>query len=123
LAYFDIPLNLPHAGVVAARISALLSEEPNARRRTREAASALSARLLLVRTSGEDPPEAEAEPLRQEALALARELSNLIESNDIGSDRLGQRIRNLFECLAEGREGAEAGLRCGENPDSLQRPV
>jgi hypothetical protein len=46
-----------------------------------------------------------------------------IEALGVGEDRLGQNVRNLFECLGLGQEGAEISLRAGEDPRSLMRPV
>jgi hypothetical protein len=45
------------------------------------------------------------------------------ERDGIADDRLGQAVRNLFECLELGEEGAEISLRAGENPDSALRPT
>ncbi len=123
MAHFQIPLNLPHAGTVADRITKHLAGNESVRRRTREAASSLAARLLIYRLTEENPAPEEAEAVRQEALEMARQVVELIEANGVGTDRLGQCVRNLFECLAEGAEGADRGLQAGENPDSLQRPV
>ena len=67
------------------------------------------------------PAEA-AEKARQAAAALGRVVVNDIEKTGVGYDRLGQAIRNLFECLAMGEEGAQLSLRAGENPGSLLRP-
>ena len=36
-------------------------------------------------------------------------------------DKLGQCVRNLFECLGLPNEGRRVSLVCGENPDSLMR--
>ncbi len=46
-----------------------------------------------------------------------------LERAHLGSDLLGQLVRNYFECLELGEEGSEISLRAGENPKSLQRPV
>jgi hypothetical protein len=70
----------------------------------------------------ENPPGAEAEKIREEAATLGRKLVYQIESGRFGHDRLGQCVRNLYECLELGREGADISLRAGENPRSLQRP-
>ena len=53
---------------------------------------------------------------------LGRLLVDHIERDQLGHDRLGQGIRNLFECLELGREGAVISLRAGEDPRSFQRP-
>jgi hypothetical protein len=60
--------------------------------------------------------------LRDEAAQLGRRLVECIEADEVGSDRVGQCVRNLFECLALGQEGAALSLRAGEDPNSLQRP-
>jgi hypothetical protein len=53
---------------------------------------------------------------------LARALVDQIERAGAGSDRLGQHVRNFFECLSLGEEGAAISLRAGEDPNSIQRP-
>jgi hypothetical protein len=80
---------------------------------------------VLFKFAGEDvtPSDAESIRARDEAAQIARELVTHIEASMIRSDRLGQYVRNLFECLELGGEGAEISLRAGENPNSLQRPV
>ncbi len=62
------------------------------------------------------------EQARRSAAALARLVVDDIEKSGVGYDRLGQAVRNLFECLALGEEGASQSLRAGENPGSLMRP-
>lgn len=59
---------------------------------------------------------------RDRAAERGRKLAEGIASAGLGRDRLGQCIRNLFECLELGEEGARLGLLAGENPDSMQRP-
>ena len=60
--------------------------------------------------------------IRDEAAAIGRELVDAVVASQLTSDRLGQLVRNLFECLELGAEGAQISLAAGENPDSLQRP-
>ena len=125
--YFKVALNLPHAGRIARRIIRMLPArgEPGgdataaARRLTAELVKLLDPWLDL----DENPPGAEAEKIREEAATLGRKLVYQIESGRFGHDRLGQCVRNLYECLELGREGADISLRAGENPRSLQRPV
>ena len=72
----------------------------------------------------DNPPPIVAKRIREEAARLGRQLVDEIEAlPGAGHDRLGQSVRNLFECLELGREGSSLGLRAGENPRSLQRPV
>lgn len=127
MAHFDIPLDLPHAGRIADRILSLLErhteelgiEAPE----LLDAAERLSNLLFRYSGDGENPIPAEALRLREDAAAIGRELVSAAEAAGVASDRLGQLVRNFFECLELGKEGAEISLRAGENPDSLQRPV
>ena len=125
MAHFDIPLDLPHAGRIADRI--LVIVQRHAEEKGIKAPEAVDAaeRLwnLLFRYSGEDDNPAGATKLRDEAAAIGRELVNAVVASELTSDRLGQLIRNFFECLELGEEGAEISLLAGENPKSLQRPL
>ncbi len=86
-----------------------------------EAAERLSSFLFRYTAEDDNPPNAMA--IRDQAAALGRQLVDTIESAHIAGDRLGQLVRNFFECLELGKEGAEISLRAGENPNSLQRPI
>lgn len=127
MAHFDIPLDLPHAGRLASRIVRLLErhceEYGIEAEEVLEAAERLDSMLCRHVEAGDNPPDAEAAESRQAAAAQARLLVESLERAGIAGDRLGQYVRNLFECLAMGAEGAEISLRAGENPGSLQRPV
>lgn len=127
MAHFDIPLDLPHAGRIAERILTLLEahleelelDAPD----LMDAAERLSGALFRFVDEDENPPEREAAAARDRAADLARKLVDELEATHIAGDRLGQLVRNLFECLELGEEGAQISLRAGENPNSLQRPV
>lgn len=120
---FQLPLDLPHAATVAGRIVGLLDQDgADPARRAASCAEQLAVLLAPFRVLGENPPEPEAAAGTAEALSLARELVDAIEEEGLRSDRLGQRVRNLFECLARGAEGALISLRAGEDPASPQRP-
>ncbi len=126
MAHFDIPLDLPHAGRIADRL--LIIVQRHAEEKEIDAPQAVDAadRLwnLLFRYSGEDdnPPDSEAMTVRDEAAAIGRELVDAVVAAKLTSDRLGQLVRNLFECLELGKEGSEISVLAGENPNSLQRP-
>ena len=126
MAHFDIPLDLPHAGTITRRImrifEQMLDEKNDQHREMIETAEKLDSILFDASWKGENPPPGEAEKMREQASEVARRLVDQIESAHIGFDRLGQCVRNLFECLELGEEGAEISLRAGENPNSLQRP-
>jgi len=125
LAHFDIPLDLPHAGRIADRIVALLEkhteelglEVPE----VMDIADKLSSYLFRNAAGDDNPPN--ANEVRDQAAMLGRQLVDAMEAAHLAGDRLGQLVRNLFECLELGKEGAEISLRAGENPKSLQRPI
>jgi hypothetical protein len=120
--YFRIPLNLPHAGTIAYRLEYHLKDGD-----VDGAATAPVRRLIELlepyRLEGENPSDAaESRRVVDEAARLGREVVDAVERLKLGSDRLGQAVRNLFECLELGQEGAQISLRAGENPNSALRP-
>jgi hypothetical protein len=125
--YFKVALNLPHAGRVARRIARLLPPwEPSSDAYAKAAHQAVGELVVLLDPCmdlDENPPGSAAARLRDRVATLGRGLVDHIERGGFGHDRLGQCVRNLFECLELGREGAEISLRAGENPRSAQRPV
>lgn len=128
IPYFDIPLNLPHAGTIAARLCQVIENRGIGKDlrflRLAEEAEELEALLRPYRLTGEDPLDAtEAEQVRQEAATKGRALVDSVARLGLGDDRIGQCVRNLFECLEMGEEGALLSLRAGEDPHSLQRPA
>lgn len=127
MAHYDIPLDLPHAGRLASRIVRLLErhceEHGIDAPEVLDIAERLDTLLSKYVQEDENPREAEGRAAAASAADLGRQLVRALESSEIHGDRLGQYIRNLFECLELGKEGAEISLRAGENPDSLQRPL
>lgn len=125
MAHFNIPLDIPHAGRIADRI--LILTEKHAEEKGVDAPDLIEAAekmwTMMFRFSGEEDNPEDALKVRDEAAELGRRFVDELEKAQIASDRLGQLVRNYFECLELGEEGAELSLRAGENPDSLQRPV
>jgi hypothetical protein len=116
-------INLPHALTVVGRLVCWFSSPEHAAAFEESRLPDLLAELdRLLRPYPEDPPEPVALPVAVEAAAVARALVNEIETRGFRGDRLGQCVRNLFECLGLGPEGAEHSLLCGERPDSPLRP-
>jgi hypothetical protein len=127
MPYFDIPLDIPHAGRMADRILNLLEQHTadNAieAEAVLETAEGMSNLLFRYSANDENPEGEEGQRVREEAAQLGRQLVDELERAHIAGDRLGQFIRNYFECLELGEEGSRISLRAGENPNSLQRPV
>jgi hypothetical protein len=124
--YFKVALNLPHAGRIARRIVKLLLAPGSAAGADAADARRAASELLLLLDPcteiDENPPGELGERVRNRAAALGRRIVDCIERGGIGHDRIGQCVRNLFECLEMSREGAEISLRAGEDPRSIQRP-
>lgn len=120
--YFQVALNLPHAGRIARRILMLLPHEDSSGDSLRNTALSLETLLAPYLDLDENPGGTLATRVRDQAAVLGRKLVDQIESNQAGHDRLGQCVRNLFECLELGQEGAIISLRAGEDPKSFQRP-
>jgi hypothetical protein len=120
--FFKVPLNLPHAGTISTRIQFHLSKA-TADAEANEKAARIVGLLVPYTLSGENPSREEAAPVIVDVTALARALVDDIERLKAGHDRLGQAVRNLFECLELGEEGATISLRAGENPESALRPI
>lgn len=115
-------INLPHAQTVLGRIERSLV--------ALSAPGPVPPALLeilenldrLLRTYVHDPPEEEAVSVADSAAAEARRMVEGIIGSGLRGDRLGQCVRNFFECLGLASEGAELSLACGERPDSPLRP-
>jgi len=126
VAHFEVIRNLPHAATITRRIEARLVALRVGERFDAEDLFEVVADLreaLEPYEDGGDPTEPEGDVAAALAADLGRRLVDAIESLGIGEDRLGQAVRNLFECLGLGREGAEISLRAGEDPRSLLRPI
>jgi hypothetical protein len=127
VAFYDLPLDLPHAGRIADRLLGLLErhveEQQLAADGVLTTAEELERLLFRFSATDENPAPEEAGRVRESAAMLGRRLVDELEAAGIRGDRLGQYVRNLFECLELGEEGAAISLRAGENPNSLQRPV
>lgn len=126
-AYYNVSLDLPHAGTIASRIIRFLEARSGAAGEEDEEllriAEQIQDALAECMLTGENPAQDEAIAIRDHVAILARGLVDRIEQVGAAHDRLGQHVRNLFECLELGEEGAEISLRAGEDPGSIQRPV
>jgi len=122
--HFKVPLNLPHAATIASRLRYHLDRRTPgpAAKAAYDSVLALNELLRPYAISEENPADDEGKRVAGEAAQLGRSLVDRIEKLNIGDDRLGQAIRNLFECLGMGEEGARISLRAGEDPKSALRP-
>jgi hypothetical protein len=116
MAFFKLPLNLPHAATVAVRV------RHHGRTWSEDATRELVHLLDPYRETEDNPPVEEAKRVVEEAAVLLRRIVDEIEAAKGGNDKLGQAVRNCFECLGLGEEGAAQSLRAGENPNSALRP-
>jgi hypothetical protein len=126
MAFYNVPVNLPHAATLVNRIELRLAalqvlERPDAEEILR-LIEALQEKIGRYEGAN-DPPDDETQQVVDESVVIARQIVDEIERLEAGEDRLGQLIRNLFECMGLGKEGAEISLRAGENPNSLLRPM
>jgi len=125
MAHYDVIRNLPHASTVARRVElrllALKAQETEDPEPLFDALADLRD-VLGAFEGGVDPPESEGDEAAELAASHARKVVDEIERLGLGDDRLGQAVRNLFECLGFAKEGAEISLRAGEDPGSLMRP-
>lgn len=126
-AYNNVSLDLPHAATIASRIVRFLEARSGTEGEDDaelfRIAEELHDSLVTCSMNGENPPAPEAFVLRDKAAVLGRALVDRVEALGVAHDRLGQHVRNLFECLELGEEGAAISLRAGEDPNSIQRPV
>jgi len=120
-----VRINLPHARTIVARIGHSLEalgafgEAGNGGAMALHDAFETLARQAQV--FDEDPPEKEAIVAADALAAHGRALVAAIVETTARGDRLGQLVRNFFECLGLAEEGAQLALRCGERPDSPLR--
>lgn len=116
-------LNLPHALTIVGRLALYLEPRrepvPVEETQVREHIEAL---YELLGPYSEDPPAEVALRVAAQAAEGARRLAGEIARAGYTSDRIGQCVRNLFECLGLAAEGAALSLTCGERPDSPLRP-
>lgn len=120
--FFDVKLNLPHAGRIARRLLTVLHGDGKEETDVAATVAQLVDLLAPYYESDENSRPDTAARVRQQAAELGRILVDQVEIERLGHDRLGQCVRNLFECLELGREGAALSLRAGEEPGSMQRP-
>jgi hypothetical protein len=119
-----VNINLPHSRTVLARIGRMLEFLDAFAEDARGGPALHAAFQALERETephDEDPALAAAIAAADALAERARTFVEALLQTPVRSDRLGQHVRNLFECLGLPEEGAELSLRCGEKPDSLMR--
>jgi hypothetical protein len=120
-----VNVNLPHARTIVARIWRTLEAMGAFGEQGNGSGSALS---LALEALDEESRPYEEDPRLEQALVAAdaiaergRALVAAIVETPARGDRLGQFVRNLFECLGLADEGAALSLECGERADSPLR--
>jgi len=120
-----VQINLPHARTIVQRVGRTLEALGGFGEAGNGGALGLHTAFEelegALRPFDEDPPADVALKSADDVAVKARALVAAILETHCRSDRLGQHVRNLFECLGLHEEGAERSIRCGERPDSPMR--
>jgi hypothetical protein len=119
-----VHINLPHSRTVIGRIGRTLDFAGGFRDDAPGGPALQAAFDLLARAAeafDEDPAKGAALAAADLLAGHARAMVDAIVDTPLRGDRLGQHVRNLFECLGLPDEGALLSLRCGERPDSALR--
>jgi hypothetical protein len=120
-----VHINLPHARTVILRIGRTLEFLGAFREGGNGGALALHPAFEALEKEAapyDEDPALQAAVAAADGLAVrARAVVAAILDTPLRSDRLGQHVRNLFECLGLAEEGAALALQCGERPDSPLR--
>jgi hypothetical protein len=120
-----VHINLPHARTVAMRVGggleALGAFAESSNGGARALHSALDELERALREFDDDPPQAAALAAADAVAERARAVVDAILETPLRNDRLGQHVRNLFECLGLAEEGRTLSLLCGERPESALR--
>src|SRR5258708_4897996 len=121
-----VHINLPHSRTALSRIRRML-EFLHALAEDAAGGPALHATFQALEREAEpydeDPALAAAIAAADALAERARTLVEALLQTPMRSDRLGQHVRNLFECLGLPEEGALLPLQCCERADSLVRQV
>ena len=116
-----VGINLPHARTIVQRIARTLDALGGFGHESNGQAQALSGALAdldgTLRPFDTDPPADEALRAADAAADKGRFLVAVILASACRSDRLGQHVRNFFECLGLNEEGADLALKCGERSE------
>jgi hypothetical protein len=120
-----VNINLPHARTIVQRIGRSLEALGAFGEGSNGGAQGLHAAFGRLESEiepfEEDPVQDAAIKAADAVAERARTLVAAILETPTRGDRLGQHVRNLFECLGLAEEGASLSLRCGERPDSPMR--
>lgn len=120
-----VHVNLPHARTIVDRVARSLDALGAFAAAGEDGSAALHAALAglerAARPYDDDPPLPEALRAADAVAERARDLVALVMATPVRGDRLGQNVRNLFECLGLADEGGTLALSCGERPDSPLR--
>jgi hypothetical protein len=117
-------INLPHAKTIAERIERMLEAlgaHDAAGNGQGELAERLGELVKQLAPFVDDPGPDDSLHAADQVAVTARALVDAIEHAGLRHERLGQHVRNLFECLGLQEEGAVLSIRCGESPDSPMR--
>jgi hypothetical protein len=120
-----VHVNLPHARTIVDRIGRSLEALGGFSEADADGSAARHAAFAALESAArpfdDDPPLPAALRAADAIAEHARDLVALVLATPVRGDRLGQNVRNLFECLGLADEGGTLALSCGERPDSPLR--
>ncbi len=120
-----VRVNLPHSRTIIQRIARSLEVLGAFGEEGDGGAIALHVACEALKEEAEpfeeDPRFEDALRAADSVAEKARGLVAAILGTSVRGDRLGQLVRNLFECLGLPEEGATLSIECGERPDSPLR--
>ncbi len=121
---FVADVNLPHARTILGRLSQSLDAQGILHGDDGPVLSDLLRALDgLLSPFDDDPADAVSAVVAASAALLGRSLAERLREGAVFDPQAGRHVRNLFECLTLGEEGAALALRAGESPGSIMRPT
>lgn len=121
---FAADVNLPHSRTILARLSQTLDAQGILDGEDGPVVTDLMRALEgLLSPFDDDPADDVSAAVASSAAMLARVVGERLRDGGVFESQVGRHVRNLFECLGRGDEGATLALELGEDPGSPLRPV
>jgi len=119
----NVDINLPHGRTVANRlISSLDASGVLELEHGPEIYDLLRAVSSVLSAFPEDPSDFVGATVAEASALLLRTVVIRLKESEVDDSQIGRHVRNLFECLGMGEEGARLAIEVGEDPASPLRP-